>query len=290
MQDGLALVLGGGGVTGVGWETGLLKGLRDVWVDLAAAELIVGTSAGSIVGTQLAAGLELDELYARQLEPPDARLERLPPIDFASEMERIGPQLAKLWTGAAQSEREFGLPQAIRAEFGRFAVQADSVPEAERLEMIAHRLRVTEWPQRPLKVTAVDVSDGRFTTWDRDSGVDVVSAVASSCAVPLIWPPVTIADRRYMDGGVRSPTNADLAAGYARVVIVAPMGGNTELGASLRREEAFLRQQGAWVRTIEADAESLAAFGPNVLDPARRGASAEAGLRQATALGPGVLD
>jgi NTE family protein len=93
-----------------------------------------------------------------------------------------------------------------------------------------------------------------------------------------------------MDGGVRSPTNADLAAGYARVVIVAPLGSNTELGASLRREEAFLRQQGASVRTIEADAEALAAFGPNVLDPARRRAAAEAGLRQATALGPGVLD
>jgi NTE family protein len=260
-------------------------------VDLAAAELIVGTSAGSIVGAQVAAGLDLDALYARQLEPPDARLEPLPSVDFASEMERLGPELATFWSGAAQSESsEFGLPQTVRAALGRYAVETETISEAERLAIIAHRLGVTTWPERLFRVTTVDVSDGRFTTWDRDSGVDLVSAVASSCAVPLIWPPVTISGQRYMDGGVRSPTNADLAAGYARVVIVAPMGGNTELSASLRREEAFLRQQGASVQTIEADAEALAAFGPNVLDPARRGAAAEAGLRQARALGPGVLD
>jgi hypothetical protein len=58
-------------VTGVAWETGLLKGLRDSGLDLTGADLIVGTSAGSIVGTQIAAGLDLDVLYARQLEPPD---------------------------------------------------------------------------------------------------------------------------------------------------------------------------------------------------------------------------
>jgi NTE family protein len=259
-------------------------------VDLASADLIVGTSAGSIVGTQVAAGLDLDVLYGRQLEPPDPRLEPLPPVDFVREMERLGPEMAKLWGGAAQSESDLGMPQTVRAALGRYAVETNTVPEAARLETIVHRLGITAWPQRPLKVTAVAVSDGRFTTWDRDSGVELVSAVASSCAVPLIWPPVTIGGERYMDGGMRSPTNADLAVGYSRVVIVAPLANSPEVSALLRREEALLRQQGASVRTVEADAESLAAFGPNVLDPARRRAAAEAGLKQAAALEPGVLD
>jgi NTE family protein len=118
-------------------------------------------------------------------------------------------------------------------------------------------------------------------TWDRDSGVELVLAVASSCAVPLVWPPMTINGRRYMDGGLRSPSNADVAVGYTRVIVVAPMGSSTPMGASLQKEKAVLAQHGATVLVVEADASARAAFGPDVLDPARRAAAAEAGLRQA---------
>jgi len=278
-EHGLALVLSGGGVTGVAWETGLLKGLRDAGLDLTGADLIVGTSAGSIVGTQIAAGLNLDAMYARQLEPPDPRFEYAPKVDFLQEFAQIGPEL--MAAASMQPADEPGLPQSARAAIGRRASEAQTAPEAERLEIIARRLTVTDWPTRRLVVTAVDVDDGSFVTWNRDSGVQLTSAVASSCAVPLVWAPVTINGRRYMDGGVRSGSNADLAVGYERVVVLTPMGSISPLGASLIREERVLEQSGASVLVLEADAVAREAFGPNPLDPSHRGAAAQAGLRQA---------
>jgi NTE family protein len=169
------LVLAGGGVTGVAWETGLLKGLRDAGLDLTGAQLIVGTSAGSIVGTQIAAGLDLDVLYARQLEAPDPRFERKPSVNFLQELTKLGPELASL--GANQPADEPALAQPVRAALGRHASQAATVPEAERIALIAHRLTVSEWPPRRLVVTAVDAEDGSFVKWDQDSGVELVLAV-----------------------------------------------------------------------------------------------------------------
>ena len=146
-EHGLALVLSGGGVTGVAWETGLLKGLRDAGLDLTGADLIVGTSAGSIVGTQIAAGLNLDAMYARQLEPPDPRFEYAPKVDFLQEFAQIGPEL--MAAASMQPADEPGLPQSARAAIGRRAREAQTAPEAERLEIIARRLTVTDWPTRP---------------------------------------------------------------------------------------------------------------------------------------------
>jgi len=264
-EHGFALVLSGGGVTGVAWETGLLKGLRDAGLDLTGADLIVGTSAGSIVGTQIAAGLNLDAMYARQLEPPDPRFEYAPKVDFVQEFAQIGPEL--MAAASMQPADEPGLPQSARAAIGRRAREAQTAPETERLEIIARRLTVTDWPTRRLVVTAVDVDDGSFVTWNRDSGVQLTSAVASSCAVPLVWAPVTINGRRYMDGGVRSGSNADLAVGYERAVVLTPMGSISPLGASLIKEERVLEQSGASVLVLEADAVAREAFGPNPLDP-----------------------
>ncbi|HKF75717.1 MAG TPA: patatin-like phospholipase family protein, partial [Candidatus Dormibacteraeota bacterium] len=153
--------------------------------------------------------------------------------------------------------------------------------EAGRLEVIAARLPVQEWPERPLRVTAIDTEDGRFVTWERSSGVPLTLAVASSCAVPWIYPPVTIRGRRYMDGGVRSPTNADLATGHDVVVIVAPTGGLSS--ALLDAEVADLRRAGSRVEVVVPDAGAVEAIGPNPLDPARRAASARAGRGQAAA-------
>jgi NTE family protein len=174
------------------------------------------------------------------------------------------------------------LPAPARAALGQHALQAQTVSESERLAVIAHRLAVTTWPERALLITAVDAEDGRFVTWNRDSGVELPLAVASSCAVPMVWPPATINGRRYIDGGVRSPTNADVAVGYPTVVVIAPVGASTStLGPWFSKERQLLEARGATVAIVEPDAEALAAFGPNVLDPAYRHAAAEAGLRQA---------
>ncbi|MDT5024794.1 MAG: hypothetical protein QOE61_1220, partial [Micromonosporaceae bacterium] len=158
-------------------------------------------------------------------------------------------------------------------------VAAHTVDEAQRRAVIADRLPVHAWPDRRLLVTAVAADNGEFTVFDRDSGVALVDAVAASCAVPGVWPPITIYGRRYIDGGVRSPANVDLVAGYDRVVVIAPM------TTSLRRRATPAAQVAAlppMTRTllITPDKAAKKAIGRNVLDPLRRAPAAKAGRRQ----------
>ena len=270
-----ALVLGAGGATGIAWETGLLKGLRDAGLDLTGADLVVGTSAGSVVGAQVTTGAPLDELYRRQVEPPGKK-ERPPDLGklmefFAARSGGDGPATVR--------------PRPTREMLKWIGAQARAastkVTEAGRLEVIKARLPVHEWPERPLAITAVDTADGAFVTWRRSSGVPLPLAVASSCAVPWVYPPTTIHGRRYMDGGVRSATNADLAAGHELVLIVAPIAG---FGRATVDEEADeLRRGGARVEVVVPDDAAVEAIGPNPLDPGRRAQAAQAGLAQAHA-------
>jgi NTE family protein len=270
-----ALVLGAGGVTGIAWETGLLKGLRDAGLDLTGADLVVGTSAGSVVGAQVTTGVPLEELYRRQVEPHGAK-ERPPDLGklmefFGASPDPNGPAVAR--------------PKPTREMLAWIGAQARAastkVSEAGRLQVIKARLPVHEWPDRPLVVTAIDTADGAFVTWRRSSGVPLPLAVASSCAVPWVYPPATINGHRYMDGGVRSTTNADLAAGHELVLIVAPMAGFRR--SSVDEEADELRRPGARVEVVVPDAASIEAIGPNPLDPGRRAQAAEAGLAQARA-------
>jgi NTE family protein len=262
-----ALVLGGGGITGIAWELGMLAGLAEAGVDLSTADLVVGTSAGSVVGVQVTSGTALEELYAGQL------------VAGVNEIAaRIGTRtlLAYLWALASSRDTK-----GSGARIGRLALAARTVPEAERRAVIESRLPVREWPDRRLLIAAVDAESGEFTAFDRDSGVALVDAVGASCAVPGVWPPVTIGGRRWIDGGVRSTTNADLAAGCDRVVVLAPV--TVGLGAmpSVARQAARLAADGSRVTVASPDRAARRAIGRNVLDPARRAASARAGRAQA---------
>jgi NTE family protein len=271
-----ALVLGGGGVTGVAWELGLLAGLAEAGVDLRAADLVVGTSAGSSVAAQVTGGTPLEDLYRRQLEGPGAELPAKLGIGgvlrFVSTMVRFRHD-----------------PQAGRAHLGRLALSADTPPEADRRAVIAARLPTHEWPAQPLLVTAVDATTGEFRTFGAADGVPLVDAVAASCAVPLVWPPVTIGDRRWVDGGIRSPANADLAGDHDRVVVVAPIvRGVGPMSAT--SQVAKLRADGARVVLVAPDADARRAIGRNTLDPARRAPAARAGRAQAAGVAAGVAE
>jgi NTE family protein len=270
---GRALVLGGGGIAGVGWEIGLLSGLAAAGVDVRDADCVIGTSAGSVVGALLRTGRDLEELYAAQLAPVPAD-EPAVEFDGMALMTAIGAALA----GAAGE-------QEARARVGELALHADTVPEADRRAAIASRIGDPEWPAQPFVVTAVDTADGAFTTFDAGSGVPMLDAVTASCAVPGVWPPITVGGRRYMDGGMRSATNADLAAGCDRVLVVAPVEGFAEspLGPGFAAELATLRRDGE-VHVVLADAAAQAAFGANPLDPHTREPSARAGRAQADAV------
>lgn len=263
-----ALVLGGGGITGIAWEWGILAGLRAGGVDLGDTDVVVGTSAGSVVGTQVAAGLDPAQRYEAQLVPPDDEVGAV-----------LGPGLLLRYGLAMVTGSR--TPHKVRARIGRLATRTDAGPEAERIAVIESRLPVHDWPDRALRITAVDVATGGFRVFDRAAGVPLVLAVAASCAVPGVWPPVTVDGRRYMDGGVRSTTNADLAAGHERVVVLAPL--PRGFGAGAAGQVAALRARSR-VELVTPDAAALKAIGRNVLDPARRAAAARAGLAQSASV------
>lgn len=266
-----ALVLGGGGITGIAWEWGVLAGLAEAGVKLGEADLVIGTSAGSVVGAQVANGLDPRVRYEAQLVPPDGEIAAT-----------LGPGLMLRFALAMVGSRA---PQRVRQRIGKLARQTRTdASEAERVGVIESRLPVKDWPDgRRLLITAVDTETGAFRVFDRDAGVPLVSAVAASCAVPGVWPPVTIDGHRYMDGGIRSGTNADLAAGCERVVVLAPLprGLGPMPGAAAQVEE--LRRESE-VALVTPDAAALKAFGRNVLDPAARAGAALAGLAQAESL------
>jgi len=262
-----ALVLGGGGVAGIAWEIGVLDALTRAGVDLTAADRIVGTSAGAAVGAQLCTGESLDSLCARQLVPVEHSAE----LSIDSSLDGLLEQFAACFDGAPDEIE-------LRRRLGRVALDAATVEESVRRAVIESRLSVHEWSTRDLLLTAVDAHSGEFRVFDRSSGVPLVDAVAASCAVPGIWPPVTIGPSRYIDGGMRSGTNADLVAGAEVVVMLAPFPGG--FGPTAESEADALRAAGAVVEVIAADVTSLAAFGTNVLDPATRAPALREGRRQ----------
>ena len=258
--NGRALVLGGGGVAGIAWETGVLAGLAEQGVDVLAADRIVGTSAGSTVAAQITAGLPLTDLLARQIDP--AR--HTPELDPGVAVEELRARFEQIYANTPD-------PAARLREIGALALAARTVSEAERRAVIEARLPAHDWPERDLVIVAVDAETGETRLFGPDDGVPLVDAVAASCAVPGVWPCVTIGGARYMDGGARTSTNADLADGFERVLVLAP---SPDMG-----EPAWSGLKGA-VEVIEPDEASLAAFGTNVLAPRSRTPSAEAGLAQ----------
>lgn len=260
----LALVLGGGGSAAVAWHLGVLTGLADEGVRIDP-DRIIGTSAGAIVATQLAGPGDLATWYGAALSPPP---QRLPAIDFPTLMARLGE------LGASAPDAREG-----RRRIGALALAADVMTETERRAELAPRLGRTTWPDRPqLQVTAVDAATGEFVVFDRGSGVQLRDAVGASSAVPGVWPPVTIGARRYVDGAVRSPTNAAVTAGADTVLVLAPL----PPPGGVARELARL-QPAPVAHVVTADAESVAAFGSNPLDATVSAASAAAGRRQGQA-------
>ncbi len=264
-----ALVLGGGGITGIAWELGILAGLARAGVDLTDADLLVGTSAGSVVGSQLASGLPIDALYAVQLTPAD---------------EELGGRLSRL--AMLKLVPPYVLPGSGRDKLrrvGSVAMKAHPPGSADRESVIRSRIPVNSWPaDRDLLITAVEAETGRFTVFDRTSGAELVTAVAASCAVPTVWPPVAIDGHHYVDGGMRSTANVDLAAGADRVVVLAPLPRAFSKRTSIRSQLEKVAPK-EW-SVVTPDPQAVADFGKNLLDPAKRADAARTGLRQSADL------
>ena len=274
-----ALVLGGGGVAGIAWETGVLQGIADESPAAARAlldsDVLVGTSAGSAVVAQISSGLSIEDLFARQVQEISAEIDPGVGIDAITDLFL-----------AALSQPDTTVAQK-RQRIGAVALAAETVAEPVRHYVVAQRLPTHLWPDRVLRVTAIDIANGELVVFERDSGVKLVDAVAASCAVPGAWPPVTIGDRRYMDGGIGSAINLDVADDCDTAVVLVPAGVSapSPFGARPVAEIAAFR---GTALGIFADHKSLAAFGPNPLDPRCRIGSAEAGRAQGRREAAGV--
>jgi NTE family protein len=261
-----ALVLAGGGVTGVAWETGVLMGLRDAGHDIIGnLDLVVGTSAGSTVGAQILSGIDLPDLYAGQIA--EKHNEISPQLD----LDALATIFGEMALGGTTTDEQ-------RIRIGELALGATTVDEPTRRAVIEKRLPSHNWPTTPLILTAIDALTGEFVTWTKDSGVSLVDAVTSSCAVPSVWPCVTINNRRYYDGGLRNSANAYLAKGHEDVIVIAPMTGGPSTIVNAELDE--LKASGSTIRMIVTDAEAIEAMGPNSLDPRFRRVAAEHGRRQ----------
>ncbi|MGI8677691.1 MAG: patatin-like phospholipase family protein [Jatrophihabitans sp.] len=263
------LVLGGGGVTGIAWELGLVAGLADLGIDLRAADRFVGTSAGSIVGAQLTSDADLESLYEHQLEPPST--EMVAAIDKRVALGFV----AALFTSRGDLEafgRRLGSMSLRAAAAGRLPTLA------ARYRAVGARLPSTQWPDHDLRITAVDARTGVFRVLTRDDGVPLLRAAAASCAVPGVYPAVPIDGRLYIDGGARTGANADVARGCSAVVALTPMHRRVPGIPSTQRH---LDALGVPSKIVTPDPASLRAIGKNVLDTAARSASAQAGRAQA---------
>lgn len=272
-----ALVLGGGGVVGIAWETGIVAGLLDNGVDLRHAEAIIGTSAGSIIGTRLAAGHDLRQAESRTAIP-------IPPVEGGPDMAVLAKVFGR-WTSAATVD------DAFLREIGALAGQARTPAEADWIAAAGGGASVAQWPHDRLRLIAVDIESGALGVHDRASGAELERAIAASCAIPGMFPPVAINGRRFMDGGVRSGTSADLLVGDApeQVVVIAPITtGTAGFGAladrSLDAEIGQLHAVGSHVtRIVPLEAEQ-AAFGPNLMDASRASAAQQAGYDRGVAM------
>jgi NTE family protein len=283
------LVLHGGGSAGNAWEIGVIAGLFDAGLDVTEADLIIGTSAGATVAAQITSATQPTELLANILSatpqqrtgPVGSDRGRAPLRPSADFMERSSAIIA-----AAEN------PADMRRRMGAAALEMDASSDGSGQrkwrETVATRLPSQHWPERTVLITAVDARTGEPVVFDRHSGVELVDAVAASCANGFGVPPYSIGDNHYIDGGYRRNENADLAAGYERVLVLSPFGGRTrhplEWGMQLAAQVDELRAGGSSVETIFPDSISLDAFGVNMMNPSTRPPAARAGYEQGRAL------
>jgi NTE family protein len=262
-----AVILGGGGITGIAWEIGVICGLRDRDVDLSTADALIGTSAGAFAATEIASGVDLETRYREQFEEATH--------EIAATMSAE--------TQAAYGEAiKAGYPdrQKIAKLFGQLAMRSQTVSTEARASVVCARLPITEWPSAPLGFTAIDAETGELHVLNKASGLTLVEAASASGAVPGLWPAVHAGGRWWIDGGMVSVANVELGAAYKRVVVIAPVVAGLPGLPTVDDHVATLKQDGVRVALISPNDQTREAIGANPFDPTRRGAAAEAGRAQ----------
>ena len=293
MVKNVALVLGGGGSAGHAWTIGVVAGLAEAGIDMTeAADLVIGTSSGATAAAQLRSSVPPAELLASILSEPVPRAGLTRPPPSGPPMTTVFERIRAIGAAAISAAD-------LQCAMGAFGLESDAIfgPGAaeQRRAMVAARLPHQQWPDRPLIVAAVNAHTGELIAFDRNSGVHLVDAVTAGTALPGVVPTHSINGTRYINGGVRSAENADLASGYANVVVLSPFGERSgtlpagqfegirrspEWGTDLASQVEALRKQGSRVEVITPDPDSRAAMGTNQMDPVTRIPAARAGFTQ----------
>lgn len=271
-----SVVLGGGGVSGTAWMAGLAAELRRRGIDLGSADSIVGTSAGAVVGAALIAGRDLDS-FADDPRPPGSTE---PPSVVKREL--VATVFSVLFDRTLDRD-------TARRKVGRMAM-AEEPAQPAHIAPIEWLVGGNDWPDRRLRIVVVDAASGERQVWDCDSGVPLATAVAASHSFPGLRPPVVVGDRYYIDGGVWSPTNADLAADSDVVLVVEPLA--HMFPPEQVRAELATRAVDSVVR-FHPDAATIDVFNAFATDPdvlASWPVAFQAGIRQADGLAQRLID
>lgn len=271
------LVLGGGGIWFVAWQTGYLRRLEELGLQLGLADRLVGTSAGSIVASILA-GEKLAG-FGRTVD----LLTRAPGL--LARMAASGP-LEPSCERALDSFRDARDcdPQTLR-EIG-FAALAARTPTAEvTARNFSVILRMRRWPSSRLHITCVDAFTGERIVVTRSAAVPLARAAAASSAVPGIFAPQPIQDRKCMDGGVAGTgVHLDLVAGARRALVISLVDGSepelawgTMTPESIRQEFADLQASGTEALRIVPRTQ----VPEDVMDPRLAVSAVQEGVAQA---------
>jgi NTE family protein len=271
-----AVVLGGGGAIGIGWQTGLLAGLSEVGVDLSEADFTVGTSAGSLVGALLSSGRDVTDA----LTSLSALGQSIDPDSLAAGDTAF---LSTMRQASVETE-----PNHALQTIGRAAREA-STPTEDAYLRLFDTLGGAAWPAG-FRCTAIDTDTGEVVVWDNESGVSLQRAVAASCAVPILFPTVAIAGHHYMDGGILSHINAAAAPATDVMMVLSchPLGshgsgGGGSLTASATPDAELAPLRGSRrVVAVEPDFRDIVTP-ENMMDPIHAIAAFQAGKAQARA-------
>jgi NTE family protein len=286
-----ALVLSGGGSTGNAWLIGVIGGLFEAGLDVTEADLIIGTSAGSTTAVQVTGANPADLLAATLASAPQHRTVPAGSDSGHARTRAAADQMERTSRIIAAAEDAADMRRRMGAAALELAAAGDGSRQTQWRATVAARLPGSNWPQQTVVITAVDAQTGEPVVFDRDSGVDLVDAVAASCSS---GPAYRIRENHYIDGGYRRNENADLAAGYERVLVLSPFGGRTRhplaWGMQLAAQVDELRAGGSRVETIVPDLDAEHMFGANAMDLSLRSPAARAGYSQGKALAGQLTD
>lgn len=271
-----ALVLGGGGITGIAWESGVLAGLIDSGILVNHADKILGSSAGSYVGSILANGQNMKTYYEQLANNRDN-----------ADNAQLDPSLFELWREAFVEGKTD--EQVIGKYLGDIINKSPStVSLKERERSVRKRIGNVDWTPQ-LEITAINAKTGTLESFNETSGISLMEAVMASGAVPGIWPHVDMLGASWIDGGMISSTNARLMANYKDIIILAPLDQKQGLVPSVYEDVETLKTNSN-VTLITPDQDSRNIIGTNIYSSQHIKEIGDAGYQQGKIIGREALD